>query len=260
MVSGGAPLNPEIARFFHGAGLLILEGYGLTETSPVIACNRLEAMRIGTVGQPVPGMEVRVAEDGEILVRGPGVMKGYYHLPDATAAALEGGWFHTGDIGTLDPDGFLTITDRKKDLIVTAGGKNVAPAPIENRLKSDSLISEAVLIGDRRPYVVALIVPDFAGLSAWASSEGIAPEGGNLCRDPRAIEHVMERVRRINRDLAPFEQVKRIALIERELSVQDGDLTPTLKVKRRVVEKTFAPLIDLLYEGHGEGLMAGGAG
>ncbi|HEX7880061.1 MAG TPA: long-chain fatty acid--CoA ligase [Candidatus Eisenbacteria bacterium] len=254
MVSGGAPLSRDVALFFHAAGLVILEGYGLTETSPVICVNRLEDPRLGTVGQPVPGMEVRIAPDGEILVRGPGVMQGYFNAPEATQEAMADGWFHTGDIGLLDPDGFLTITDRKKDLIVTAGGKNVAPQPIENLLKTDPFIMEAIVVGDRRPYCVALLAPDWARVAAWARAEGIAAASNNgqpdptaLSREPRIRQFLMDRVNRVNSGLAPFETIKAIALIERELTVADGDLTPTLKVKRRDLAARFSTLIESLY-------------
>lgn len=250
MVSGGAPLSADIALFFHGAGLKILEGYGLTETSPVITCNTLESIKLGTVGKPIPGTEVQIAPDGEILVRGPGVMKGYFAMPEATAEAMTGGWFHTGDIGFLDKDGILTITDRKKDLIVTAGGKNVAPQPIENRLKTDPWITEAVVIGDRRPCCVALLVPDFARLEEWAAAHGVSGDRAALCRDPKVIELMTGRVEPFNRDLASFEKIKRIGLIDRELTVADGDLTPTLKVKRRVLSERFSPLIESLYRDH----------
>lgn len=255
MVSGGAPLGAALALFFHGAGLKILEGYGLTETSPVISCNRLDRIKLGTVGQPIPGVEVHIAEDGEILVRGPGVMRGYFGLPEATAEALAGGWFHTGDIGFLDQDGFLTITDRKKDLLVTAGGKNIAPQPIENRLKEDPYITEAVLIGDRRPYCIALLAPDFARLEAWATTSGIRMDREALCRDPRVVAFYEARVAPLNATLASFETIKRVALIPRELTVADGDLTPTLKVKRRVLNEKFGALIESTYS-----LPGGGAG
>jgi long-chain acyl-CoA synthetase len=247
MVSGGAPLGASLALFFHAAGLTIIEGYGLTETSPVISCNRLERIKLGTVGQPIPGMEVRIADDGEILVKGPGVMLGYFKDPAATAAAIDNGWFHTGDIGFLDPDGFLTITDRKKDLLVTAGGKNVAPQPIENRLKQDAWITEAVLIGDRRPYCIALIVPDFARLTTWARAEGLPGDVAALCADPRVLEMYMSRLAPINAELASFESIKRIGLIDRELTVAAGDLTPTLKLKRRVLAERFGPQIEAIY-------------
>ena len=247
MVSGGAPLGASLALFFHAAGLQIIEGYGLTETSPVIACNRLERMKLGTVGEPIPGVEVRIADDGEILVKGPGVMLGYYRDAAATALAVEQGWFHTGDIGFLDPDGFLTITDRKKDLLVTAGGKNVAPQPIENRLKTDPWIAEAVLMGDRRPYCIALLVPEFGRLTAWAREQGIPGDIPALCTDPRVLAMYMARITPVNADLAPFESIKRICLIDRELTVAAGDLTPTLKVKRRVLAERFGPLIEATY-------------
>ncbi|TPW01086.1 MAG: long-chain acyl-CoA synthetase, partial [bacterium] len=174
MVSGGAPLSPDIALFFHAAGVVILEGYGLTETSPVVSVNRFDNIRIGTVGQPVPGVLVSTALD-----EGPGVMAGYFNDAAGTAAAIGDGWFHTGDVGRLDPDGFLTITDRKKDLIVTAGGKNVAPQPIEGRLKQDPYIAEVVVFGDRRPYCVALVAPDFDQVARWARENGLAPFSGN---------------------------------------------------------------------------------
>lgn len=253
MVSGGAPLGASLALFFHGAGLKILEGYGLTETSPVISCNRLDRMKLGTVGQPIPGVEVQIAEDGEILVRGPGVMRGYFELPEATAEAMAGGWFHTGDIGFLDQDGFLTITDRKKDLLVTAGGKNIAPQPIENRLKQDPFIAEAIIIGDRRPYCIALLVPEFARLEAWARESGLPTEREALCRHPQSIAFYESRVAPVNADLASFETIKRIGLIPRDLTVADGDLTPTLKVKRRVILESFSALIESTYSQSGSG-------
>ncbi len=247
MVSGGAPLGESLVLFFHAAGITILEGYGLTETSPVIACNRLGAMKPGTVGQPIPGVQVRIGEDGEILARGPGVMQGYYNRPEDTAVALEGGWFHTGDVGELDQDGFLRITDRKKDLIVTAGGKKVSPQPIENVLKRDPLIAEAILVGDRRPFVVALVVPDFARLREWAESRGIEGDDAGLAGDAQVVAEITGRVKRVNEGLAPFEQIKRVGLLEHELTVDGGELTPSLKVRRRVLLERFSTLVDSLY-------------
>jgi len=250
-VSGGAPLHPEIAEFFMGAGLTVLEGYGLTETSPVIAVNRPDANVPGTVGPPIEHVVLRIAEDGEILVQGPGVMRGYWNRPEETAAALEGGWFHTGDIGHLDARGHLVITDRKKDLLVTAGGKNVAPQPIENALKTSKLIAEAVLIGDQRPFITALIVPAFDALEAVAKARGISfVARGDLVKHPAVRELYEKEIAALTKDLARFEQIKRFALLEREFSQDQGELTPTLKVRRKVVLANHEPEIAALYEGH----------
>jgi long-chain acyl-CoA synthetase len=250
-VSGGGPLAPVLNRFFYSIGLTILEGYGLTETSPVTNVNTMEDFRIGTVGKPVPGTEIRIAQDGEIMVRGPQVMKGYYKNPDATAACLDDeGWFATGDIGELDSDGYLKITDRKKDLIVTAGGKNVAPQPIENRLKTHPLIEQAIMIGDRRRYCVMLIVPAFGPLETWARGEGIRWESREeLVGEPRVLDHVRREALGMLGDLASFETPKAFALLPEELTEENGFLTPSLKVKRRVVDERFGELIDSLY-GH----------
>ena len=247
-VSGGAPLAPEINRFFYSAGLMILEGYGLTETSPVIAVNTPEHFRIGTVGKPIAGTEVRIAPDGEILARGPGIMKGYYNNPDATAEAIDAeGWFHTGDIGELR-NGFLAITDRKKDIIVTAGGKNIAPQPIENSVKTNKYVSQAVMIGDKRKYPVILIVPNFDQLEKWAHRAGIlVADRAQLLAFP-AVKAKMEReVTSALSGLARFEMPKKIALLEHDFSIERGELTPTLKVKRRVIDKQYKDLIDSLY-------------
>jgi len=247
-VSGGAPLSPEIAKFFYAAGLPILEGYGLTETSPVIAVNTFEAIRMGTVGKPLPGVEVRIAEDGEILCRGPNVMKGYYHLPEATAEALDAeGWFHTGDIGLLDEDGFLKITDRKKDIIVTAGGKNIAPQPIENVLKTNRFIANAVMLGDKRKYPIVLVVPDADALGEWARTSGISAAGAALIEDPKVVAKLEGEVKKSLRDLAHFEVPKKLLLINEDFSIERGELTPTLKVKRRVIEQHYADRIEALY-------------
>jgi long-chain acyl-CoA synthetase len=252
-VSGGAPLHPEIAEFFMGAGLTVLEGYGLTETSPVIAVNRPNQNIPGTVGPPIRNVVLKFGGDGEILVQGPGVMRGYYNLPEETAQALEGGWFHTGDIGKLDDRGHLVITDRKKDILVTAGGKNLAPQPIENALKTSPLIAEAVLIGDQRPFVTALIVPAFAPLEATAKSRGISfVTRADLVKHPdvRALYEKEIAATTKDLDLARFEQIKRFALLDRELSQDEGELTPTLKVRRKVVNQRFEDVIEGLYEGH----------
>ena len=247
-ISGGAPLADHVARFFYGAGVLLLEGYGLTETSPVTNVNTERDLRFGTVGKPVPGTEIMIAEDGEILVRGPQVMKGYYNLPEATAEAMDAdGWFHTGDVGEIDADGFLRITDRKKDIIVTAGGKNIAPQPIENRVKESPFVDEAVMVGDRRPYAILLLVPNQAKLEEWAKGAGIQATGPGLLEDAKAREKMEQESLGRLEGLARFERPKKIALLEGEFTVQNGVLTPSMKVKRRVVEERFADVIEGLY-------------
>jgi long-chain acyl-CoA synthetase len=250
-VSGGAPLAKDIAEFFGAAGLLILEGYGLTETSPVIAVNRPDAFRPGTVGLPLPRVEVKIAPDGEILTRGPHVMKGYYNKPEATAEAIDrDGWFKTGDIGMLDPDGFLAITDRKKDIIVTSGGKNIAPQPIENALKAHKLIAEIVMIGNKRNFPAALVVPNFASLEKWAAEHGIAAGSREaLVADPRVVELYDATVKELTKDQAQYEKIKKVALLSREFSIETGELTPKLSVRRRVVEEKYKAVIDGLYDG-----------
>ena len=247
-VSGGAPLAPEINKFFYAAGLVILEGYGLTETSPVIGVNTPEHFRIGTIGRMIPGVEVKIADDGEILTRGPHVMKGYYNKPDATREVIDAdGWFHTGDIGTLD-DGYLKITDRKKDIIVTANGKNIAPQPIENQVKTNKYVSQAVMIGDTRKYPVMLVVPNFEQLEKWAKQrELIWTSRGQLLSMPTVRAKMEKEVLDQLSGLASFETPKKIALIEEDFSIERGELTPTLKVKRRVVDKHYRNVIDALY-------------
>jgi long-chain acyl-CoA synthetase len=248
-ISGGAPLSADIARFFHAAGMPILEGYGLTETSPVIAVNTFEHLRLGTVGLPIPGVEVKIAEDGEILTRGPNVMVGYYRKPDATSEALDGdGWFHTGDIGQLDPNGYLSITDRKKDLIVTAGGKNIAPQPIEALAKTSKFVSNAVMLGDRRRFPIMLVVPNFQSLTSWAKEQGIPADDVDALLQRSEIQSKMDReVRTTLRDLARFEVPKKLLLLPRDFSIEAGELTPTLKIKRRVVEQRHRLAIEALY-------------
>jgi long-chain acyl-CoA synthetase len=248
-VSGGAPLAPRIAEFFYAAGIPILEGYGLTETSPVVAVNTLEKIRLGTVGPVIPGVEVRIAEDGEILVRGPNVMQGYFRNEAATREAMKDGWFHTGDIGVIDPDGFLRITDRKKEVLKTSGGKMVAPQPLENLLKSDRAISQAVVLGDRRKFVSALIVPDFDWLASFARAKQISTRSlDELLRDPRVLDLYRARIRAKMAGLPSYETVKKFRLLPRELSQEAGELTPTLKVKRRVIEQKYADLIESIYK------------
>ena len=253
-VSGGAPLAPEINKFFYSVGLTILEGYGLTETSPVISVNTPDAFRIGTVGKPIEGMEVKIAADGEILCRGSGVMNGYYNNPVATAEALDSeGWFRTGDIGELR-DGFLAITDRKKDIIVTAGGKNIAPQPIENRVKTNKYVSQVVMIGDKRKFPSLLVVPNFEQLETWAKRGNLLwTDRSQLIAMP-AVHAKMEKEVTSELDgLAHFEMPKKIALLEHDFSIERGELTPTQKVKRKVVDKNYKQVIDSLYlDGSGE--------
>jgi len=247
--AGGAPLGKEIGEFFHAVGLLVCEGYGLTETSPMVTCNTPAEYRFGSVGKPVPECEVRIAEHDEILVRGPNVMVGYHNRPVETAEALADGWFHTGDQGRFDEDGYLFITGRIKDLIVTAGGKNIAPQPIEAELKRSSLVDNAVIIGDRRPFLVVLLSPNDEGLEKWAAAEGIPwTSTEEVTRHPRFVEAFAEVVETTNAGLASYEQIKKHAVLPLMLSIDDGTLTPTLKVKRRVVEKQYTDLIEGLYE------------
>jgi long-chain acyl-CoA synthetase len=250
-VSGGAPLAKDINEFFGAAGLLIFEGYGLTETSPVIAVNAPRALRPGTVGRPIARVEVKIAPDGEILTRGPHVMKGYYLKPEATKEAIDpDGWFHTGDIGMLDADGFLSITDRKKDIIVTSGGKNIAPQPIENALKTSPLIAEIVMIGNKRNFPSALVVPNFVNLEKWAREQGVAFASREaLVAEPRVVELYERNVQELMTPYAQYERIKKIALLSREFSIETGELTPKLSIKRRVVEEKFKDLIDRMYAG-----------
>lgn len=249
-ISGGAPLSPEIAKFFYSAGLIILEGYGLTETSPVISANNLKDYRLGSVGKPIAGVEVRIAADGEILTRGPHVMRGYYNNAQATADAITSdGWFLTGDIGVIE-DGFLRITDRKKDIIVTAGGKNIAPQPIENMLKTNKYVSQAVMIGDKRKFPIVLIVPDWDQLEKWAAHKQIVwTSRAELMAMPTVQAKIEKEVKEQLKGLASFEMPKKVKLIEHDFSIERGELTPTLKVKRRVIDQTYKAQIDELYVG-----------
>jgi len=248
--SGGAALDRKLAEIFCAVNLPIMEGYGLTETSPVVATNRPGALRLGTVGKPIRNVEVRIAEDGEILVRGPNVMRGYYRMEAETAEALAGGWFHTGDIGSLDKDGFLSVLDRKKDLLKTSGGKYIAPQPIENRLKNEPYISDALVFADRRPFPCALIVPNFERIEQYARAAGISPASRTeLVQHPAVVTLLEKHVASACANFAPFEQVKKIALLDREFSLADGELTPTLKVRRREVERRYGNLIEGIYGG-----------
>ncbi len=248
LVSGSAPLSASIAEFFQGIGLPIIEGYGLSETSPILTVNPPDAPRVGTVGRALPGVELRIADDGEILARGPNIMSGYYNKPDATAEALKAGWFHTGDIGTIDEEGYLRITDRKKDLLVTSGGKKIAPQPIEAAIKRSPLVTEAVLLGDRRHFAVALIVPSFPALERRLKDLGRPPGSRHeLVTRADVLALYQEIIDALNRDLSQFERIKKIALLPTEFSIESGELTPTLKVKRRVVEERWRQAIENLY-------------
>ena len=245
VVSGSAPLSTPIAEFFFAIGIPVAEGYGLTETSPTLTVNPLERPKLGTVGPALPNVELKIADDGEVLARGPNVMQGYFGKPEATAEVMRDGWFCTGDIGSLDDDGYLTILDRKKELIVTAGGKNIAPNPIEAELKRSPLVGEAVLIGDRRPYVAALLVPDFAALATRVDAESASRD--DLVERPDVVTLFDEVVEKVNAGLARHEQIKRSALLPTEFGIATGELTPTMKVKRRVVAERWSDAIERLY-------------
>jgi long-chain acyl-CoA synthetase len=248
-VSGAAPLNADIAKFFFAAGLPVVEGYGLTETTPVVTVNPLDAIRVGTVGPTIPGVQVKFASDGEILVKGPNVMRGYWEKPEDTAEAIDAdGWFRTGDIGELDEAGYLRITDRKKDIIVTAGGKKVAPQPIENILKTNPFVLNAVMVGNKRKFPALLVVPDPDALQKWAKERNLTyTDFPSLIAQPDVMAKIEREVMGSLRDLATFEMPKKITLLERDFTIEEGEITPTLKVKRRVVEEKFAEKIDAMY-------------
>jgi long-chain acyl-CoA synthetase len=249
MICGGAPLSPTVGRFFLGAGIPLYEGYGLTETSPVLTANRPTDWRLGTVGVPYPGVELCIGAEGEILARGPNVMQGYWNDSVGTRAAIDAdGWLHTGDVGAFDDNGYLRVTDRIKDLIVTAGGKKVAPQPIEGRSQLSPFVAQAIMVGDRRPFPTLLVVPNFERLETWAADHGVpAQDRAVLCRDA-VVRELLERetLGRLT-DLAQFERPKKIAVLLDELTVEGGLLTPTFKVKRRLVEQRFKETIEALY-------------
>lgn len=248
-ISGSAPLSKELSEFFFAAGILILEGYGLTETSPVISVNAVDHFKFGTVGRPIPGVQVKIAEDGEILTKGPCVMKGYYKNEGATREVLKDGWFYTGDIGKFDEQGFLKITDRKKDIIKTSGGKMVSAQNIENQLLADKLFSQIVIVGDKRPYLVALIVPNRLEVEHYAKEKGIqASSWAELLKHPDIESWVDGRIREKIKNQPSFEQIKYFTLLENEFSQAAGDLTPTLKIKRRHIQEKFKDTIDELYK------------
>ena len=249
-ISGGAPLAPEIAELFDALGVSIIEGYGLTECTTAATTNRSDNYRFGTVGQALPGFELRLADDGELLIRSETVFAGYFKEPEATAEVLDGdGWLRTGDIATIDDDGFVTITDRKKDIIVTAGGKNIAPQNLENDLKTSRFVSQALVVGDRRPYPAALITLDPVEIGKWASEQGLDGDLSSLSRDPRVVELMSSVVEDVNRDRSRYEQLKRFAILERDFEMERGEVTPTLKLRRGVVLDHFAEAVEGLYDG-----------
>ncbi len=251
-ISGGAPLAKEVAEFFDSMGIRIREGYGLTECTTAAATNTSERTRFGTVGPALPGFELRIAEDGELMIRSETVFAGYFKDPEATAAVLEpDGWLHSGDIATIDEDGFVTITDRKKDIIVTAGGKNIAPQNLENDLKTSRFVSQALVVGDRRPYPAALITLDAAEIGKWAAEHGLQGDVATLARDPKVVELVSGIVEDVNRDRSRFEQLKRFAILPRDFEMEQGEVTPTLKLKRRVVLEHFSDEVEGLYSSAG---------
>jgi len=248
-VSGAAPLSADIAKFFYSAGLPVIEGYGLTESSPVLTLNPLDRIKLGTVGRAIPGVELKIASDGEILARGPNIMQGYYKLPEATKEMLDAdGWLHTGDIGELDSDGYLKITDRKKELLKTAGGKYIAPQPIEGMIKRNKFVANAVLYGDRRKYPIVLVVPNFDNLERWAKERNLSYHSKAELIQLADVQAKVEReVMSMLKELAKFETPKKVLLLENDFTIESGELTPTLKVKRRVVEKRYKDQIDAAY-------------
>ena len=248
--SGGSALSPEVGSFFCGIGISIVEGYGLTETSPVMTVGHPEFFKYGTVGKPIPGVEVKIAEDGEILCRGHNVMKGYYKEPEATAEVMKGGWFHSGDIGMFDEDGLLKITDRKKSLIVTSGGKNVAPQPMEVTLTSNKYVEQCLAIGDDRNFISALIVPSRENLIPWAESNGVESSNWEtLCSDPKVYDMYNAIVEEAMSKFSRYESIRKITLIPEEWTVEGGELTPKLSIKRKVVTEKHAAEIDAMYNG-----------
>jgi long-chain acyl-CoA synthetase len=249
LISGGAPLAPEIAYAFFGAGILILQGYGLTETSPSMTCTTAENNRIGTVGKVIDGVSVKLEEDGEILVKGKTVMQGYFNRPDINQEAFTSdGWFRTGDIGQFDKDGYLTITDRKKDLIKTSGGKYVAPQPLESLIKSSRFVSQVVVVGNNRKFISALVVPNLEMLKSYAELKGIKYKNADeLLSNPRTVDLIQRQIEKSAPDLAKYERIKKVALLGKEMTVESGELTPTLKPRRSIIEKKYAEVINKLY-------------
>ncbi|HEY5814823.1 MAG TPA: AMP-dependent synthetase/ligase [Solirubrobacterales bacterium] len=248
-VSGAAPINPDILRFFDAAGVLVLEGWGMTETSTAATISTPDDFKIGTIGKPFPGCEVKIADDGEILVKGPNVFQGYYKNDEATRETIVGGWLHTGDLGAIDPDGFIRITGRKKDIIITAGGKNITPANLENEIKQHPLVSQCVVVGDRRPYLVALVTLDPEEAVAYAKEHSLPEDPAQLAANGDVRAAIEAHLAKINEKFARVEQVKKIAILSHDLSQESGELTPTLKVKRAVVADKHQGEIEKLYAG-----------
>ncbi len=247
-VSGAAPIAAEILEFFYACGVPVLEGWGMTETTAVGTVGTLEHFKFGTVGRPMPGLEAKIAEsDGEILLTGPNIFREYWDNPEATAETLVDGWLHTGDVGEIDDEGYLKITGRKKDIIITAGGKNLSPANLENDLKQSRFISQAVMYGDRRPYPVALITLDPEEIVPWAKEHGLPEDVGELADSDEVRELVQAELDRANEHFAQVEQIKKFTILDRDLSIEDGELTPTLKVKRNIISERYADRFDALY-------------
>jgi long-chain acyl-CoA synthetase len=247
--SGGAPLSREIGEFFHAAGILILEGYGLTETCPALTISTTKAFKFGTVGRPVPGITVKIGDDGEIYAKGPNIAQGYFKRPEETAEAFRDGWFYTGDIGHFDEDGFLLITDRKKDIIVTSGGKNVAPQNIENLLKTSDFISQVMVHGDRRKFLSAIVTLDIENVTHWANQQGIQDLSAEaLSRNEKVAGLIQGEIEAKNKELASYETIKKFHIAPLDFSIESGELTPTLKVKRKVVTEKYQPVLDAFYE------------
>jgi long-chain acyl-CoA synthetase len=246
-VSGAAPINPDILRFFDAAGVFVVEGWGMTETSTAATVASEDEFKFGTIGKPFPGCEVKIAEDGEILVHGPNVFQGYHKNPEATAETIVDGWLHTGDIGEIDSEGFIKITGRKKDIIITAGGKNITPANLEAQIRENRLVSQCVVVGDRRPYLVALVTLDPEEAVAWAKDHGLGEDPAQLATSPEIRKVIEDHIEEINKKFARVEQVKKISILPRDLSQEDGELTPTLKVKRAVVTEKHEKEIEELY-------------
>jgi long-chain acyl-CoA synthetase len=248
-VSGAAPIAKEILEFFWAAGVPVLEGYGMTETATAATVCTIEDHKFGTVGKPFPGVDIRIAQDGEVLIKGPNIFQGYHNNADASFGSIDDGWLHTGDLGSLDEDGFLSITGRKKDIIITAGGKNITPANLENDLKQCRWISQAVMHGDQRPYPVVLVTLDEEEIAGYAREHQLPEDTASLCEESSVRAMIAEQVEHANRHYAPVEQVKRFAILPHDLTQETGELTPTLKVKRNVVAEKYAEVLDALYAG-----------